>query len=178
MQATSPAPRALRGLPTIVDRQKDPLPLPPPHVSQIDLSLGHNLLSLTGAMMFSSVFTIVRVSCAPSSWAEPVPVIFARTGYLALYFGTGTCSGNSDTGTRIPAIEEQEIYLFLWTNVGGKLSLSRWKTQGKEILLKKFIEMKQFWLFAARNSRTCITIPCTFTCSKKCEISWLRENFW
>ena len=64
MQATSPAPCALRGLPTIVDRQKDPLPLPPPHVSQIDLSLGHNLLSLTGAMMSSLVFTIVRVSCA------------------------------------------------------------------------------------------------------------------
>ena len=62
MQATSPAPCALRGLPTIVDRQKDPLPLPPPHVSQIDLSLGHNLLSLTGAMMSSLVFTIVRVS--------------------------------------------------------------------------------------------------------------------
>ena len=64
MQATSPAPRNLRGLPTIVDRQKDSLPPPPPHVSQIDLSLGHNLLSLTGAMMFSSVFKIVRVSCA------------------------------------------------------------------------------------------------------------------
>ena len=62
MQATSPAPHNLRGLPTIVDRQKDPLP--PPHVSQIDLSLGHNLLSLTGAMMSSLVFTIVRVSCA------------------------------------------------------------------------------------------------------------------
>ena len=61
MQATSPAPCALRGLPTIVDRQKDPLPLPPPHVSQMDLSLGHNLLSLRGA---SSFFTIVRVSCA------------------------------------------------------------------------------------------------------------------
>ena len=64
MQATSPAPPNLRGLPTIVDRQKDPLPLPPPHVSQIDLSLGHNLLSLTGAMMSSSVFTIVRFNCA------------------------------------------------------------------------------------------------------------------
>ena len=64
MQATSPAPPNLRGLPTIVDRQKDPLPLPPPHVSQIDLSLGHNLLSLTGAMMSSLVFTIIRASCA------------------------------------------------------------------------------------------------------------------
>ena len=64
MQATSPAPRALRGLPTIVDRQKDPLPLPPPHVSQIALSLGHDLLILTGAMMSSLVFTIIRASCA------------------------------------------------------------------------------------------------------------------